>query len=145
MAITTRSDGRVTRLRRQAPDLGAHSDPPPEGQNDPPLPPLVSPPSDVEQSQMVVLEAHIAFLTRKNAELLLRILERSHSEINRVEQEKEHNNQANSRVHHKDYFYKEDCREGEPSETYHDGINPRRDLGGDVEYLDRNATNLERK
>jgi hypothetical protein len=47
---------------------------------------------------MAVLEAQIVALTRQDAELLLQILEQSHSEIN---WEEEHN----SGDHHDDIFY----------------------------------------
>jgi histone deacetylase complex regulatory component SIN3 len=61
MAVTTRSDGRVTRLRRDNSDPAAQLNPPSEGQNDPPPPPQVPPPGDVEQNQTAALEAQIAF------------------------------------------------------------------------------------
>jgi hypothetical protein len=83
MAATTHFYSRVTSSRRQEPKLATQPNPPLEGQNDPPPPPLVPPPGNVEQDWMTTLEAQIAFWTRQNAELLLRILDQSHSEINR--------------------------------------------------------------
>jgi hypothetical protein len=50
MVVTTRSNGRIARPRRHALELEAYPNPPLEGQNDPPPPPLFPPLGDVEQS-----------------------------------------------------------------------------------------------
>jgi hypothetical protein len=71
MAITTRSNGRVTQPRRQIPKLVAQPNLPLEGQNDPQTPPMFPPPSTGEHNQMAALEPQIPVLMKQNAKLLL--------------------------------------------------------------------------